>query len=119
MFPFCFFGFATIPFVLTLKPRNSTFREKLLRVDWLGGVLFISSCTTFLVAVSWGGAQEPWESFRTLVPLILGAFGIVVTLCWEGYGANEPFLRRSLFYCPSAFIAYFGTTVQGLIVSYL
>jgi hypothetical protein len=117
MFPFCFIGFATIPFVLTLKPKTSTLREKLLRVDWLGGVLFISSCSAFLVAISWGGTQEPWGSFRTLVPLILGSFGIVVTLCWEAYGAVEPFLRRSLFYCPSAFGAYFGTMSQGLLVS--
>ena len=117
MFPFCFMGFATIPWVLTLKVKTSTLREKLLRVDWLGGFLFISSSTSFLIAVSWGGTQEPWASFRTIVPLIIGILGMIITMAWEGWGAREPFLRRSLFYCISSFAAYWGALVQGLLVS--
>lgn len=119
MFPFCFIGFATIPWVLTLKPRTETLRQKLLRVDWLGGFLFITSCTIFLVAISWGGTQEPWGSFRTIVPLVLGILGLAVTALWETYGAREPFLRRSLFHCPSSFAAYVGATIQGFLVRLL
>ncbi len=116
MFPFCAFGFVAIPMVLTLKPKTQTLKEKLLRVDWIGGFLFITSCTIFLIAISWGGTQEPWSSFRTLVPLILGILGLAATFVWEVYGAKVPFLRHSLFYCPSSFAIYFGTLVQGLIL---
>jgi predicted membrane channel-forming protein YqfA (hemolysin III family) len=117
MFPFCFIGFVTIPLVLTLKPRTSSLKEKLARVDWTGGFFFISSCTAFLIAISWGGTQEPWSSWRTLVPLLLGILGIIGTLVWEGYGAKEPFLKRSLFEGVSSYAAYFGAMVQGLLVS--
>ena len=116
MFPFCFIGFVTIPSLLTLKPRTESLREKLGRVDWIGGALFISSSASLLIAISWGGSQEPWHSFRTIVPLVLGTLGIVGTGIWERYGAREPFLRRSLFYCPSAFMAYAGATIQGFLV---
>jgi MFS family permease len=117
MLPFCFIGFATIPWVLTLKAKTDTLQAKLKRVDWFGGALFISSMTSFLIAISWGGTQEPWASFRTIVPLTLGALGLILTTLWEAYRAKEPFLRRSLFYCPSAFAAYFGAFIQGLLVS--
>lgn len=92
-------------------------KEKLLRVDWLGGFLFISSSTSLLIAISWGGTKEPWSSFRTLVPFSLGFAGLIITGLWETYGAREPFLRRRLFYCPSAFAAYAGATIQGFLVS--
>lgn len=117
MFPFCFVGFASIPWLLTLKPKTSTLREKLLRVDWMGGFLFISSSTAFLIAISWGGTQEPWGSFRTIVPLVLGVIGMAAALLWERCYAREPFLRRSLFHCRSSFAAYIGAAVQGLLVS--
>lgn len=116
MFPFCFIGFVTIPAVLTLKPRTASLKEKLARVDWFGGFLFISSSTAFLIAISWGGTQEPWSSWRTLLPLILGILGISGSLVWEAHGAKEPFLKHSLFHQVSACAAYFGAMVQGLLV---
>ena len=117
MFPFCFIGFVSIPWLLTLKPRTSSLKEKLLRIDIIGGVLFIGSSTSFLVALSWGGTQEPWDSFRTLVPLIIGAVGLGATMVWEGLYAKEPFLRKSLFHCRSSYAAFAGAFAQGLLVS--
>ncbi|KAF2489088.1 MFS general substrate transporter [Lophium mytilinum] len=116
MFPFCGIGLAAVGGLLTLKPKTESLGEKMAKVDWAGGVVFIASCTSFLVAVSWGGTQEPWESWRTIVPLVLGALGMLATGLWERYGAKQPFLPGSLFYCPSAFSAYFGATVQGFLL---
>lgn len=95
MFPFCLIGFITIPVLLTLEPRNRTINEKFMRVDWVGGSLFIASNTSFLMAISWGGTQAPWGSFRTLVPLILGITG----LAFATYGgtAIQGFLVRKVF----------------------
>jgi MFS family permease len=118
MFPFCFLGFVTIPWLLTLKPRTETLEEKLLRVDWIGGCLFISSSTSFLISISWGGTQEPWSSFRTIVPLVLGTVGLVVTAVYETYIAREPFLPHKLFYCTSSFAAYLGALIQGFLVGW-
>ena len=100
-----------------LETVKSSLKEKLLRVDWLGGFLFISSLTAFLIGLTWAGAQFPWSDYRTLVPLVLGAFGIGGSLIWEHFGAREPFLRRSLFYETSAIGAYICALTQGLVVS--
>jgi len=117
MFPFCLFGFVVIPPLLTLKLPKTTLKEQLLRVDWSGSFIFIASCTSFLIAVTWGGIEEPWNSFRTIVPLVLGAVGLVATGYWEAYCAREPFLRRSLFHCRSSYALFIGAMVQGLLVS--
>lgn len=117
MFPFSAIALVFIPLFVRLKPREATVRQMIVRIDWLGGFLFISSATSFLVALSWGGTQFSWTSGRTLAPLILGISGLVGTTVWERYGAREPFLRHSIFYCPSAFAVYAGTFAQGLLVS--
>jgi MFS family permease len=118
MFPFIGISFATIPFVLTLKPRTESLSTKLARVDWFGGALFIMSSTAFLIAVSWGGTQEPWSSFRTIVPLVLGSLGLIAMGVFEAYFAKEPFFGRNLFHSRDAFAAYLGATLQGFLVSF-
>jgi MFS family permease len=117
MFPFIAIAFATIPFVLTLKSRTESLKTKLARVDWTGGFMFISSSTSFLIAISWGGTQEPWGSWRTIVPLVLGTLGLVATGIYETYFAEEPFFGRNIFHNRDAFAAYLGATLQGFLVS--
>ncbi len=91
-------------------------RENLLRVDWIGGFLFISSLTSFLMGISWAGVQFPWSSFRTTVPIVAGAIGVLLSLLWECYGARQPFLRKSIFYSSSAVAAYVCALCQGLVL---
>lgn len=57
MFPICGFGLVAVPYLLTLRPKKSTTQEKISRIDWLGGFLFMGSATAFLIAISWGGTQ--------------------------------------------------------------
>lgn len=114
-FPFCGFGLVVVPLVVRLRIKKSSFASKIARVDWIGGFLFIGSLTSFLIAISWGGAQYTWSSFRTLVPLIIGAIGIIASLVYERF-AKEPFLRHTLFRSPSAIIAYVSAAFQGLLV---
>lgn len=119
MLPFCGIGLITIPFTLRMTPRPGTLWSKLCRVDWLGAIFFIASSTAFLVAISAGGTQNPWDSWQTLVPLGGGVIGMGVTVLWEIYGAKHPFLRRELWHDVSTFANYFGTLVNGFIVSTL
>jgi hypothetical protein len=91
---------------------------KLLRVDWIDGFLFIAGMTIFLVGLSWAGVQFAWTSYFTLVPTIFGLAGVGVTLLWERFNAQEPFLRLSLFHKGSAIAAYICAFMQGWIVSF-
>ncbi|KAI1638288.1 major facilitator superfamily transporter [Biscogniauxia mediterranea] len=116
MFPFCAFGLVAVPYLLTLRPRAATAREKLARIDWVGGALFTSSATSFLVAISWGGSQYAWDSAQTLVPLIIGVGGLLVTVIYESNCAKHPFLRRSLYHDMTSACTYVAGCIQGLVM---
>ncbi|OAP64783.1 hypothetical protein AYL99_00755 [Fonsecaea erecta] len=117
MLPFCGVGLVFVPLFVRLRRPEATLKEMLGRVDWIGGVLFISSATSFLIAISWGGTIYAWNHWRTLVPLLIGLAGLVATMIWERFGAKETaFLRHSLFHVWSAHAIYFGAFAQGLIL---
>ncbi|CAJ2509477.1 Uu.00g145030.m01.CDS01 [Anthostomella pinea] len=116
MFPFCAFGLVAVPYLLTLRPKEATTRERLLRIDWIGSFLFTGSATSFLVAVSWGGTQYSWGSAQTLAPLIIGFVGLVVTVVYENYFAAQPFLRRSLYHDTTSVVTYIAGCIQGLVM---
>ncbi|KAI2634654.1 major facilitator superfamily transporter [Xylaria nigripes] len=116
MFPFLAFGLVAVPYLLTLKAKPATVNEKLGRIDWIGSVIFTASATSFLIAVSWGGSQYEWNDYQTLVPLILGFVGLLVTLAYERLWAKQPFLRHSLYHSTSSTITYVGGLIQGLVM---
>jgi MFS family permease len=115
-FPFCALGLPLVFFLIPLKTIKTSLKAKLLRVDWLGGLIFIGGLTATLIAVTWGGVQFAWTSPRTLIPLSVGASALIANLVWERYGALEPFLRQSLLHTPSAIAAYLCAFLQGLLL---
>jgi hypothetical protein len=57
-----------------------------------------------------------WQSWRTLVPLMLGIGGLVGFVVYSAYFSAEPLIRRSLFNTPTAITAYAGTLIHGMMV---
>ena len=114
--PFIGIGGVLIAIFLQLNNRASSFLSKLGRVDWIGMVLFISSTTGFLIPITWGGVQYPWDSWRTLFPLIVCAVGMVGFVLHQVYMATEPLIRMSIFKTRSSAITYFTTVVHGIIL---
>lgn len=55
----------------------------------------------------------PWTHWRTVVPLIVGIFGMALFGLWSCTMPTEPILRGSLFKSPTALVSYFGTIVHG------
>ncbi|KAI0122356.1 major facilitator superfamily transporter [Daldinia grandis] len=116
MLPICGFGLVVVPYLLTLRPKDTTFREKMERIDWLGGFIFTGSAAAFLIAISWGGSQHAWDSAATLVPLILGIVGLIATGFYIGYIAKYPFIPSALFSNISSIVAYIGAFLQGVLL---
>ncbi|KZS99914.1 MFS general substrate transporter [Laetiporus sulphureus 93-53] len=85
---------------LRLPTPPGTFREKLRRVDWIGNMLIISSSTSVMIALTWGGVTAPWASYRVLVPLVLGLVGLAFFILYESIWAIEPLVNpcSSLLY---------------------
>ena len=114
--PFCGLGFLTLPYCLQLHHPPGPLASKLQRFDWFGAFLLTASTTSFLMPVSWGGVMFPWSSFRTLVPLLLGIFGLVVFGLYEAYVTKTPLIPLQIFGNRTAAVNYIGTLVQGTIL---
>ena len=112
--PFCGLGFLTLPFCLRLQHPPGRLASKLLRFDWIGAFFLTASTTSFLMPVSWGGVMFAWSSFRTLVPLILGFFGVFIFIIYETYIAKNPLIPLSIFRTRTAAVNYIGTLVHGI-----
>lgn len=114
--PICGIALPMSFFFVKLHTERRSLLEKLRMVDWTGGFIFIGSLTTALVAISNGGIEHPWDGWRTLVPLIIGIVGTIVSLFYERYVARFPFLSRALFCNFSAIVTYLSALCQGFIL---
>lgn len=92
--PISALGFIVMVFFLKVKwNRSPTWAHALARVDYLGALIFIPSIVSLLYALVTGGTQNPWSSWRTILPLALGIFG------WVLYHIQQA--TPSLCRCPS------------------
>ncbi|OAL56109.1 MFS general substrate transporter [Pyrenochaeta sp. DS3sAY3a] len=114
--PFLGLGSILITFFLKLHQKHGAFLTKLKEVDWIGMTLFLASTTGFLIPVTWGGVQYPWDSWRTLVPLIVCALGMVAFVVHQEYFAPNPLIRTSVFKNTSAAILFVSTVIHGIIL---
>jgi MFS family permease len=108
--PFIGICVVIVPLFLRLNVIPQSIATKLRRVDWIGTVLFVGSMASLLIPLTWGGVMYPWSSWRTLVPLLIGAAGLIGFCLFEAYVAPEPLLRLSVFGNRTANIAYMTTT---------
>ncbi|KAL1963262.1 hypothetical protein VTN77DRAFT_8485 [Rasamsonia byssochlamydoides] len=115
-FPICGIGGVMAFLVIRFRDRHKSWATKFSEVDWIGGLLFIGSTTAFLLGITWGGVQYAWNSYQTLLPLLLGIVGVVTTLFWEVRHAKNPFIRKALFNNLSGLSAYTCALLQGLLV---
>lgn len=114
--PFIGIGYIMVVLFLRMNVVPESIAAKLRRVDWVGSFVFVASTTSFLIPLTWGGIMYPWSHWRTLVPLILGATGLVGFVLYERYLAVEPVIRLSVFRNRTAVLGYFGTALHGIIV---
>lgn len=105
-----------IPLFIRLGVAKSSFGSKLVKIDWIGSVIFIASTTSFLVPLSWGGVAYEWDSWHTVAPLSAGAGGLVALYFYEERVATNPIIRTSIFKNRNAAAAYVSVVVHGIVV---
>ncbi|TAQ90376.1 hypothetical protein B7494_g1327 [Chlorociboria aeruginascens] len=96
--PFGAISLVVVPLFIRLNHIPGTWKEKLRRIDWIGTALFIAATSGFLIPVTWGGVQYPWGSWHTLVPLIIGAAGLVAFAIYEKFIPAFPIVRLDLVF---------------------
>lgn len=89
---------------------------KLRAIDWIGSFLLISSTTSFLLGLTWGGVQYSWGAYQTLLPLLLGLAGCAAFVAYEGYGATNPIIPLVLFKNTTTVVSFIATIPAGLIL---
>lgn len=92
-------------------PLNASWRN----FDFVGSALLVASLTGFLVPISWGGIVYAWDSWHTLVPLILSATGLACWLVFEAYIPAAPIIPLSIFRHRTTCLAFAGTFALGII----
>ncbi len=61
-----------------------------------GNILIIGGCTSAIIGLSWAGIQAPWDSAKTLAPLIIGLFTLVAAVVYEAKVPKEPTVSSTL-----------------------
>lgn len=102
-------------FFLHLRPIDSSFHSKLRRLDWIGMLLFTIGSTTFALPLSWAGAMYPWSSWKTILPLIIGAVFLLVFAIYESKPADPVFPYR-IFNNRTAVVTLIGAAAHGAVL---
>ncbi|QSZ32992.1 hypothetical protein DSL72_002576 [Monilinia vaccinii-corymbosi] len=63
--------------------KETTWTRALLRIDWVGSLIFIGSLCSLLIGVISGGSKFPWSSWRVILPIVLGVVGWVAFHLYE------------------------------------
>lgn len=114
--PFCGLGLVLVPIFLKLNRTPIPLRESLVKVDFVGIFLFVASLSSFLIPLTWGGIMYAWDSWHTLVPLLLGVAGLIGFVVYEKLGAAQPLVPLVIFNNLTQSLCYAGTFLHGVIL---
>jgi EmrB/QacA subfamily drug resistance transporter len=114
--PFVAIGAILVLPFLKLHGRQEDFMEKVKRVDYVGSIIFVGSVTSFLIPISWGGIQYPWDSWRTTTPLAASAAGMILFIAYENFLAEETTIPLNIFRNSTTSIAFMNTFVHGVMM---
>ncbi len=124
-------GAVAIIFFLKLDKLPGQLITKIKNFDWIGSVIFTASTVAFMVPMTWGGIMYSWSSWHTLVPLLIGAAGLVGFGTYEHWlsrraydsdgkslpgSFTDPIIRFSIFSNTTMLITYFETLVHGIVL---
>ncbi|KAF2137939.1 uncharacterized protein K452DRAFT_235249 [Aplosporella prunicola CBS 121167] len=114
--PFAAIALVMIPIYLRLKRTPGSVLEKLRSIDWIGSVLFIGATSSFLIPITWGGVQFPWESWHTLVPLLMGVAGMAAFCVYEKLVPSTPIIHLDLLRDYNMAYSLFAAIINAAIV---
>ncbi|KIW20961.1 hypothetical protein PV08_01540 [Exophiala spinifera] len=116
------FAFALLMSFLRVKwDKENSLATRLSRIDWTGNFVFIAAVTSILIALSWAGAVYPWSSYRILVPLITGFFGLIAFLLLQHSQrlCPNPTIPLHLLFNRTSATAYVLTFLHSVVMSWI
>nr|VWO94584.1 Beta-lactamase (EC [Ganoderma boninense] len=113
--PLCAVAVVLSSLFLRVRTPKTGFREKIAQIDWIGIAIMAGSTVSILLAITWGGIQFPWSSAHVLVPLVVGAVGLLVFFAIEFLWLKGPTVPRFFFTNRTTFSGYIGTFFHGIV----
>ena len=107
---------------LRVQEQEGSITSKIKRLDYFGASLLIASLLSIQLALAKGGIDSPWQSWRTLVPLLVGFAGLGMFISWIILAHRMmilkfgPLLSPVLFRSKTANVGYLLTFLHGIIV---
>ncbi|KAI1826115.1 major facilitator superfamily domain-containing protein [Xylaria intraflava] len=95
--PLTFLTTICVVFFMPLKKVEGDWKLKLKAVDFIGIALTLSGTTIFLLGLTWGGTDYPWNSPHVIATLIVGFILSVVFVLWQWKGAKYPLIPLHVF----------------------
>lgn len=101
--------------------RNTTFQEKMRRIDWVGSAVLIAATVAVLYALAYAGSQYSWGSWHTLVPLLIGFAGFFLFAYTQGgrFAAPEPVMPPRLFATWTSIIISVNTWIMSVLTFWI
>ena len=97
--------------------KQSTFMEKIKRIDYMGNGVLIASTISVLYALTYGGTRFSWSSARIITPLVLGLLGFCLFMAIETSSlAPEPVTPPRLFSNRTSAIVFVVTFLNSALL---
>ncbi len=87
-------GIASLAMLLPKMGKIPVFHRRR-KVDWIGGLLLMSSAVVFMLVLTWGGNRFAWLS-PTIAAMLGSSFVLAAAFVWHARTTSEPFLPLSL-----------------------
>ncbi|KAI3316730.1 major facilitator superfamily domain-containing protein [Xylariaceae sp. AK1471] len=84
-------------FFMPLKRVEGDWKLKLKAVDFIGIALTLAGTTIFLIGLTWGGVDYPWDSPHVIVTLVVGFVLSIAFVLWQWKGAKYPLIPLHVF----------------------
>jgi EmrB/QacA subfamily drug resistance transporter len=101
-----------------LPKRSKISMSSLRQVDFAGNIILVTAITPILLALTWGGGQEPWSSWRTILPLVLGLLGLLLFLAFQTQ-VSEPTTPLRLFANRTSLAGFWCAFTHNMLVFYI
>ncbi|EKM52846.1 uncharacterized protein PHACADRAFT_149773 [Phanerochaete carnosa HHB-10118-sp] len=103
---------------LNLRAPPGSWTEKLGRMDWMqvGNVLIISSSSSVVLGLTWGGVRYAWSSARVIVPLVVGLVGMTIFVLYEAKATKNPIIPVSLLSNRTSLSGYIQTFICPVVI---
>ncbi|KAI1660023.1 major facilitator superfamily domain-containing protein [Daldinia decipiens] len=96
--------------------ESISFSRKMRRIDFIGNGILMASTVAILYALTYAGTVFAWSSWHTLVPFILGFFGLFLFAGFEMSGFSaEPVMPVRLFAHRTSIIVIINTFLNSTV----